>query len=132
VITMEPLDFFSEVVIDDVLKHQREVAARKAQVTEKQMPNSQLPNLQITVNQESSAEGQTSKIKETMQTLPNDAMWRSALMQNYVHGFLRQDRLVEPLSMGRLAVHMGVTYDALKQYLDDVYPQRKRLLINDE
>ena len=129
---MEPLDFFSEVVIDDVLKHQREVAARKAQVTEKQMPNSQLPNLQITVNQESSAEGQTSKIKETMQTLPNDAMWRSALMQNYVHSFLRQDRLVEPLSMGRLAVHMGVTYDALKQYLDDVYPQRKRLLINDE
>jgi len=129
---VEPLDFFADVVIDDVLKHQREVAARKAQVTEKQMPNSPLPNLQITVNQESSIEGQTNKTKETVQTLPNDAMWRSALMQNYVHGFLRQDRLIEPLSVGRLAVHMGITYNALEQYLDDVYPQRKRLLINDD
>jgi len=129
---VEPLDFFTDVVIEDVLKHQRELAARKAQVTEKQMPNSPLPNLQITVNQESGIEGQANKTKEAVQTLPNDAMWRSALMQNYVHGFLQKDRLIEPLSVGRLAVHMGITYDALEQYLDDVYPQRKRFLITDE
>jgi len=129
---VEPLDFFADVVINDVLKHQREVAAREAQVTEKQMPNSSLPNLQITVNQESSVKGQPDKIKDAVQTLPKEAMWRSALMQNYVHGFLRQDRLIEPLSVGRLAVHMGVTYDALAQYLDDVYPQRKHFLITDE
>jgi len=129
---VEPLDFFTDVVIEDVLKHQREIATRKAQVIEKQIPNSPLPNLQITVNQEPSVEGQPNKIKEVVQTLPKDALWRSALMQNYVHGFLRQDRLIEPLSVGRLAVHMGITYDALEQYLNDVYPQRKRLLITDE
>jgi len=129
---VEPLDFFTEVVIEDVLKHQRDIATRKAQVTEKQMPNSPLPNLQVTVNQEPSAEKKLDKVKEGVQPLPRDSVWRSALMQNYVHGFLRQDRLVEPLSVGRLAVHLGVTYEALEQYLNDVYPKRKCLLITEE
>jgi len=129
---VEPLDFFSDVVIEDVLKHQREIATRKAQVTEKQMPNSPLPNLQITVNQEPRAEAKLDKVKEGLQPLPKDSVWRSAVMQNYVHGFLRQDRLVEPLSVGRLAVHLGVTYDALEQYLNDAYPKRKCLLITEE
>jgi len=129
---VEPLDFFTDVVIEDVLKHQREIAKRKAQVTEKQMPNSPLPNLQITVNQEPSVEAKPDKVQEGLPPLPKDSVWRSAVMQNYVHGFLRQDRLVEPLSVGRLAVHLGVTYDALEQYLNDVYPKRKCLLITEE
>jgi len=129
---VEPLDFFTDVVIGDVLKHQREIAKRKAQVTEKQMPNSPLPNLQITVNQEPSVEAKPDKVQEGLPPLPKDSVWRSAVMQNYVHGFLRQDRLVEPLSVGRLAVHLGVTYDALEQYLNDVYPKRKCLLITEE
>jgi len=129
---VEPLDFFTDVVIEDVLKHQREIATRKAQVTEKQMPNSPLPNLQITVNQEPSVEAKPNKVQERLPPLPKDSVWRSAVMQNYVHGFLRQDRLVEPLSVGRLAVHLGVTYDALEQYLNDVYPKRKCLLITEE
>jgi len=53
-------------------------------------------------------------------------------MQNYVHGALRQDRLLDPMTIGQLAVHLGVTYDALLQYLDGVYPQRGRLLLTDE
>ena len=126
------MDFFTDVVIEDVLKHQREIAKRKAQVTEKQMPNSPLPNLQITVNQEPSVEAKPDKVQEGLPPLPKDSVWRSAVMQNYVHGFLRQDRLVEPLSVGRLAVHLGVTYDALEQYLNDVYPKRKCLLITEE
>jgi len=129
---VEPLDFFTDVVIEDVLKHQREIATRKAQVTEKQIPNSPLPNLQITVNQEPSVEVKPDKVQEGLPPLPKDSLWRSALMQNYVHGVLRQDRLVEPLSVGRLAVHLGVTYDALEQYLNDVYPKRKCLLITEE
>ena len=129
---MDELEFFSEVVINDVLNNQHEANARKTQVSEKTMPNSQLSSLQVTVNQEPKAAVQPSKEKETVQALPKDALWGSSLMQNYVHGFLRQDRLLEPLSVGRLAVHMGVTYDSLKQYLDDVYPQRSRLLLTDE
>jgi len=129
---MDDLHFFSDVVISDVLNDQREANTRKTQVSDKTMPNSQQPSLQVTVSQEPKVALQLPKGKETVQALPEDALWRSTLMQNYVHGFLRQDRLLEPLTVGRLAVHMGVTYDALQHYLDDVYPQRSRLLLTDE
>ena len=128
---MDDLDFFSEVVIADVIKSQRDNAARKAQVPDKTIFNSQQPNLQVTVSQEPKGL-RIVEDKEAVLALPNDALWRSSLMQNYVHCFLRQNRLLEPLTVGRLAVHLGVTYDSLKQYLDDVYPQRSRLLLTDE
>jgi len=97
------------------------------------MPNGQQPNLQVTVSQEQKkVVVQQPKGKEAMHALPDDALWRSTLMQNYVHSALRQDRLLDPMSIGQLAVHLGVTYNALQSYLDGVYPQRGRLLLTEE
>jgi len=129
---MDPLDFYTETVIDDVLKHQREMADRQKQEAEKQTMNEGLSNLQVTVTQKPSMKGQPIDPREAIKTLPDYALWRSSVIQNYVHGILCQDRLTEPLSVGRLAVHLGVTYDALQKYLDDVYPKRSHLLINNE
>jgi len=129
----DDLHFFSEVVINDVLNGQHAKETSKTGVVEKTLPKDPVSNLQVTVSQEPRkvVTKQTNK-KETIQALPEDALWRSPLMQNYVHGALRQDQLLEPMSIGQLAVHLGVTYNALQNYLDDVYPQRRRLWLTEE
>jgi len=129
----DDLHFFSEVVINDVLNGQRAKETSKAGVAKKTLPKDQMSNLQVTVSQEPrKVVMQQQKSKETMQALPEDTLWRSPLMQNYVHRALRQDQLLEPMAIGQLAVHLGVTYSALQHYLDDVYPQRRRLWLTDE
>ena len=129
----DDLHFFFEVVINDVLNDQRAKETSKAEVAEITLPKDQQSNLQVTVSQEPrKVVMQQPKGKETMQALPEDTLWRSPLMQNYVHSALRQDQLLEPMSIGQLAVHLGVTCNALQRYLDDVYPQRSRLWLTNE
>jgi len=73
---MDDLHFFSEVVINNVLNGQRATEARKTQVADKTMPNSQQPNLQVTVSQEpKEVVGQQPKGRKTVQALPDDALW---------------------------------------------------------
>jgi len=64
--------------------------------------------------------------------VPGEALWGSTLLQNYIHGCLRQNRFTEPLEIGRLAVHIGVSYENLLDYLNAMYPHRGRMLITDE
>jgi len=127
----DDLHFFSEVVINDVLNGQHTKETSKTGAAEKTFPKDQVSGLQVTVSQEP-RKVETKQVKGTMQAVPEDTLWRSPLMQNYVHGALRQDQLLEPMAIGQLAVHLGVTYNALQSYLDEVYPQRRRLWLTEE
>jgi len=63
--------------------------------------------------------------------LSGRALWGSALLQNYIHNYLKKNRVIEQ-EVGRLAAYIGVNYDHLLTYLNAMYPLRGRMLLNEE
>jgi len=49
--------------------------------------------------------------------LSAQALWNSALLQNYIHNYLRKNCATEPGEIVRLAMYIGVKYDDLLTYI---------------
>jgi len=83
-------------------------------------------------NHTNQANGEDSHEQETMFQLSAQALWNSALLQNYIHNYLKKNCVTEPGEIGRLATYIGVKYDDLLTYLNMTYPYRGSMLLNEE
>jgi len=125
-------DLFTETLIEDVIRSQRElVTKQQARSMGEEMRNiNELPELKKVTEEAFESNGVPVKpAGEDSAKTPGSLLWKSSLMQNYVHDYLKRTRLIEPLDVGRLAVYIGVSYEELMDYLNMVYPQRKRMLL---
>jgi len=68
----------------------------------------------------------------TIFQLSAQALWNSALLQNYIHNYLKKNCVTEPGEIGRLATYIGVKYDDLLTYLNMMYPYRGSMLLSEE
>ena len=71
-------------------------------------------------------------ISETTFQLSAQALWNSALLQNYIHNYLKKNCATEPGEIVRLATYIGVKYDDLLTYLNMMYPYRGSMLRSEE
>jgi len=87
-------------------------------------------------NQISNHDKQPNKEKtpnsRTIFQLSAQALWNSALLQNYIHNYLKKNCATEPGEVGRLATYIGVKYDDLLTYLNMMYPYRGSMLLSEE
>jgi len=130
---MDDLHFFSEVVINDVLNGQGPQEPGKAQETEKTISNDQ----PICTQAKGTAGLVDSQInnqerEKTMQESVKGVLWQSPLIQNYVHNALKYDRFLDKRAISHLAEHIGISSDALGDYLDTAYPLRGSFTLTDE
>jgi len=64
--------------------------------------------------------------------LPSQALWNSALLQNYIHNYLKKNCVTEPGEIMRLAMYIGINYYDLLTYLNMMYPYRGSMLLSEE
>jgi len=64
--------------------------------------------------------------------LPAQALWNSALLQNYIHNYLKKNCVTEPGEIMRLAMYIGINYYDLLRYLNMMYPHRGSMLLSEE
>jgi len=119
-------------MIDEVLNQQlREMSDQKKQEQSEQKTQLGSGTGQIP-NHGPESGNLAMQSRRTQPQVSGEALWGSTLLQNYIHNCLRQNRFTEPLEIGRLAAHIGVSYENLLAYLNTMYPHRGRMLITDE
>jgi len=64
--------------------------------------------------------------------LPSQALWNSALLQNYIHNYLKKNCVTKPGEIMRLAMYIGINYYDLLTYLNMMYPYRGSMLLSEE
>jgi len=130
---MDDLHFFSEVVINDVLNGQGPQEPVKEQEIKKTITSDQQARAQdegvagLVDNKMNNQERE-----KTMQKSDKGVLWQSSLIQNYVHNALKYDRFLDKKAISHLAEYIGISSDALCDYLDAAYPLRSHFTLTDE
>jgi len=126
------LEVLTEEIINAICGEQEQIkedARGKDLIRDKVMQGSRTD--QISNHNKQDNKEQASIYGKTFQ-LSAQALWNSALLQNYIHNYLRKNCATEPGEIVRLAMYIGVKYDDLLTYLNMMYPYRGSMLLSEE